>query len=259
MNGMIVKRFFDAHYPLDLAYDWDNVGLQIGTLNKEITGALLTLDVTKDVVDEALDKGCNLIIAHHPLIFTPLKSVLSDTYKGQVIEKLIKHDIALYVSHTNYDLGHAGMNAVLASRLNLKDDDVLEMVTETHGIGRIGKLHKKMPLKEAVEYIKQCLEMPHGRLITSNPNKDVLTVAISGGSGASHMFEAKKKGADVYITGDVSYHQAHDMLQMGLTALDIGHYAEKHFAKALMNELVEYGATFTIYESEINLDPFNYV
>lgn len=259
MNGISIKRFFENFYPLDLAYEWDNVGLQVGTLNKEITGVLLTLDVTKEIVAEALEKNCNLIVAHHPLIFTPLKSILSDTYKGQLFETLIKHNIAVYVSHTNYDLGHSGMNTVLASKLALENQAVLEMVSETHGIGRIGKLKEKLPLQEAVNYVKEALAIDHGRLITNKTNKTVETIAISGGSGASHMFEAKRKGADLYITGDVSYHQAHDMLQMGLTALDIGHYAEKHFAKALKRELIEYGIEFPIYESEIDLDPFTFV
>lgn len=259
MNGTIIKQFFDTYYPLDLAYDWDNVGLQVGTLNKTVSGVLLTLDVTKDVVKEALDKNCNVIIAHHPLIFTPMKQIISDAYKGQLIEMLIKHDIAVYVSHTNYDLGHDGMNTVLANKLNLQDPEILEMVSETHGIGKIGKLKEKMPLSEAVAYIKKALAMKHGRLITNKPEKLVQTIAISGGSGASHMFEAKRKGADLYITGDVSYHQAHDMLQLGLTAIDIGHYAEKHFALALKQALIDYGAEFAIYESDIDLDPFTFV
>ena len=259
MNGMIIKRFFDESYPLDLAYEWDNVGLQIGTLNKPITGALITLDVTKEVVDEALKNNCNLIIAHHPLIFTPLKNILSDAYKGHLIEMLIKNDITVYVSHTNYDLGHSGMNTVLSEKLELHDSKILEMVSETHGIGKIGKLPKKMPLKEAVEYVKTKLEIAHGRLITHRPKKNVEVIAISGGSGASHMFEAKRQGADLYITGDVSYHHAHDMLQMGLTGLDIGHYAEKHFAVALKTELLKYGVEFPVFESNIDLDPFTYV
>ena len=259
MNGVMIKRFFEEKYPLHLAYDWDNVGLQIGSLNKKVTGILITLDVTKEVIDEAISKECNLIIAHHPMIFKPLKHILSDTYKGAIIEKLIKSDISLYVSHTNYDLGHDGMNTVLANRLNLKNTEVLEFVEEDQGIGKIGDLPKTMTLDEAITYIKTHLEMKHARLITSKPDKKVTKVAISGGSGASHMFEAKRKAADLYITGDISYHQAHDMLQLGLSALDIGHYAEKHFSKALALELKDYGIDVAIYESTIDLDPFIFV
>ncbi len=259
MNGVTIKRFFDEKFPRDLAYEWDNVGLQIGTLNKEITGVLLTLDVTKDIVDEAIKKRANLIIAHHPLIFKPMQNILTDSYKGNVLERLIKEDIAVYVSHTNYDIGHDGMNTVLAEKLGLKNTEILEMLSESHGIGKIGDF-EPMKLSEAIPTIKKRLGMKAGRLITNRSGDKVIKkVAISGGSGASHMAMAKYKGADLYITGDVSYHQAHDMLQLGLSTLDIGHYVEKHFMTALKHQLEDYGLTCPVYESSIDQDPFTYV
>ncbi len=258
MNGMKIKTFFETNYPLDLAYDWDNVGLQVGTLNRPLTGVLIALDLTKEIIEEALEKKANLIITHHPFIFKPLKNVLTDTYKGKVLELLMKHDITLYVSHTNYDLGHEGMNTVLAKKLGLKAIEPLDMVTDTHGIGRIGRI-PKMPLKEAIVYIKKALDIDHARLITDAPDQSVEKIAICGGSGAEDMFEAKRKGADIYLTGDISYHQAHDVLQMGLSALDIGHYAEKHFAKALKEELLAAKITCPIYVSAYDLDPFIHV
>ncbi|MFW5865340.1 MAG: Nif3-like dinuclear metal center hexameric protein [Candidatus Izemoplasmataceae bacterium] len=258
MNGQLIKRFFDDKYPIDLAYEWDNVGLQVGTLNKEIKSILISLDLTKEVLDEAIKLKVNLIITHHPLVFKPLYNILTDSYKGRLIETLIKHDIALYVSHTNYDLGHSGMNQVLADLLDLKNQRPLEMVTPTNGIGKIGEI-KPLPMNEAITYIKEKLNMKNARLISKNANKKVKTIAISGGSGSSHMFAAKKEGADLYVTGDISYHNAHDMLQMGLNALDIGHYAEKNFKKALKQELIDAEIDCPIYESSIDLDPFKYV
>lgn len=259
MNGIDIKRFFDEKYPRDLAYEWDNVGLQIGTLNKPITGILLTLDVTREVVDEAMNRQANLIIAHHPLVFKPLSNILTDSYKGGLIETLIKNDIAVYVSHTNFDLGHEGMNTLLAERLGLENPEILEYETETHGIGKIGTIDPT-PMHEAIKTIKQRLDMTHARLITQKtPDTIIKTIAISGGSGASHMFEAKKKGVDLYITGDVSYHQAHDMLQVGLSTLDIGHYVEKHFMHGLKKQLTAYGITCPIHESLIDQDPFTHV
>ncbi len=258
MSGIDIKRFFDARYPEHLAYEWDNVGLQIGTLNKALTGVLTALDLTKDVLDEAIEKDTNVIIVHHPVIFKPLRQILTDAHKGQLIARIIKKDIAVYAAHTNYDLADNGMNDMLARKLGLENVDILEYESETHGIGRIGDVEKK-PLQETVEWIKARLDMPYARLITKRPNKHVKRIAISGGSGAHHMFEAKKKQASLYITGDVSYHEAHDMLEMGLTALDIGHYAEKHFAKALAEELRAYGIEAPVQESEIVTDPFTLV
>ena len=259
MNGVTIKQFFETKYPKDLAYEWDNVGLQIGTLNKEITGILIALDVTKDVLKEAIQKRANVIIAHHPLIFKPMNNILSDSYKGSVIETLLKEDIALYVSHTNYDLGHSGMNTVLANKLNLKNPEILEYETQTHGIGKIGDF-EPMALKDALKVIKKRLNIQNARLISNKRDDKVIKkIAISGGSGASHMAMAKFKGADLYITGDVSYHQAHDMLQMGLSTLDIGHYVEKHFMDALKEELSEAGVDAPIYTSGVDLDPFTFV
>jgi len=258
MNGIKIKQYFETHYPIKLAYEWDNVGLQIGTLNKEVTGILLTLDVTKEVVQEALDEHCNVIIAHHPLIFKPLKNILTDAYKGQLIETLIKHDITVYVAHTNYDLGDRGMNTMLADKLALKNQEILEFETESHGIGRIGEI-EPMHLDEAVDYIKSKLSLTHVRLVNKKSNKRIKRIAISGGSGASHMFSAKFKNADLYLTGDISYHQAQDMIQMGLSAIDIGHYAEKHFSEALKQDLLNDGFDVKLYVSQQDLDPFTFV
>ncbi len=258
MNGVTIKRFFDERYPLDLAYEWDNVGLQIGTLNKELSGVLIALDLTKEVIEEAVNNDANLIIVHHPLIFKPLKDIKTDAYKGQMIERLIKKDIAVFVSHTNYDLGHNGMNETLSKKLGLKNVKILEYEDDAHGIGRIGDIDPT-PLQEAVETVKKRLNMEYGRLITRKDQKTVKRIAISGGSGAHHMFEAKFKNADLYITGDVTYHQAHDMLQLGLTALDIGHHVEKHFASALKEELDAYGVKAPIYESAVDTNPFKLI
>lgn len=258
MNGVKIKTFFEQNFPTELAYEWDNVGLQIGTLNKTLTGILIALDVTKDVVTEAIKKNVNLIIVHHPLFFKPVLNILSDSYRGALVEKLIKNDIALYVAHTNYDVAEAGMNAVLAEKIGLENTDILDYESSSHGIGRIGRF-KETSLFDTVRIIKDRLGIDHARLITNRPDKRVSTIAISGGSGASHMFAAKRKGADLYITGDVSYHQAHDMLQLGLTGLDIGHHAEQHFAKALKAALVEIAEDCPVYESNVDLDPFTFV
>lgn len=259
MNGSAVKHYMETAFPKDLAYEWDNVGLQIGTLNQTLKGIYVTLDVTKDAVHEAIEQGANVIIAHHPLLFKPLNHILSDQYKGKVIEMLLKNNIAVYVAHTNYDIAHGGMNDMLASKLGMEDIKVLEYTDETHGIGRIGAYGPKT-LQATIEDIKTKLNLNDARLITNRSlDKKVKTLAISGGSGSHHMAMAKFKGADLYVTGDISYHQAHDMLQMGLSVLDVGHYAEKHFIPAIKEGLREAGIDVPIHESTINQDPFKTV
>ena len=259
MNGQIIRNFFETNYPLELAYDWDNVGLQIGSLDKSLTGVLITLDVTLEVLEEAVRKGANLIISHHPLIFKPLKQIVTDTYKGRLIEQLLSSKMTVYVSHTNYDLGHTGMNQVLADRLKLLNQSVLEAVGENHGLGRVGQMPEPLVLPEAIGYIKRALDLRHARLIGTLDDRHIHTLAISGGSGASQMVHAKARGADLYLTGDVSYHQAQDMRQLELCALDIGHYTERLFMTALKRELESFGVSVPIHESRINLDPFTIV
>ena len=256
MNGKIIRSFFETKYPLELAYDWDNVGIQVGTLDKPLTGVLIALDVTLEVLEEALDRKANLIISHHPLIFKPLKNIVTDTYKGHLIERLLNLGISVYVSHTNYDLGHTGMNQVLADRLGLTAQKVLERIDDTYGLGRVGQLPKPLPLKDTIDHIKKALNLDYAKLIGTLDERRIQTLAISGGSGASQMTHAKSQGADLYLTGDVSYHQAQDMRQLNLLALDIGHYTEHLFASALKKELEAYGISVPIYESRMNLDPF---
>lgn len=120
-KGQTVIGYMEQLAPKHLAEEWDNVGLQVGTLQKEITGVLVALDVNEQVVDEAVAKGCNLIIAHHAVIFRPIKGILTDTPMGRLYEKLIKHDIAVYISHTNLDVAEGGMNDWMAEALGIEN------------------------------------------------------------------------------------------------------------------------------------------
>ena len=256
MNGKTIKTFFETRYPLETAYEWDNVGLQIGTLNKTLSGILIALDLTKETLTEAVDKDVNLIITHHPVIFTPLTAVLTDTYKGRLIKDCLCHDMSVYVAHTNYDVGENGMNKVLADRIGLNNQSVLEETGETHGIGRIGDVDDA-PFTEFVEHVKKRLSLKTVRIIAHDASRPVKRVAVSGGSGTAYIETAKIKGADLYLTGDVRYHDALEMTQLGLRGLDIGHFAERHFAKALRAELNNAGITVPVHVSERMLDPFS--
>ena len=134
-NGYEVIQLFENFSPKYLAAEGDPIGLQIGTLSKKVKKVIVALDVTEEVVDEAITEGVDLIIAHHPLIYRPLKKVISEQPSGRTVEKLIKHDIALYVAHTNLDIAEGGVNDMLAEALELKDTSILKV---THR----EKLHK---------------------------------------------------------------------------------------------------------------------
>ena len=257
MNGLEIKIIIESLYPKDLAYEWDNVGLQIGTLNKEISNILLTLDLRDEVVDEAISMKVDLIIVHHPLIFSPIKNINTDTYKGKVIEKLIKNEITLYVAHTNFDISNHGMNLILANMLGLENQEIIDYTTDSEGLGRVGDI-KELSMEKAISFIKETFQVEHARFI-GDINSSVKRIAISGGSGSRNIYNAKKVKADLYVTGDLSYHIAHDVLAIGLNALDIGHNIEKFFVYELKKVLKNAGVKSNIIISTINTDPYKFI
>lgn len=125
VNGQEIIRLFEQFSPKALAVEGDKIGLQIGTLNKKIKNVMVTLDVLEETVDEAIAKNVDLIIAHHPPVFRPLKNIVTDQPGGRLIEKCIKHDIAVYAAHTNLDVADGGVNDMLADALGLEETKVL--------------------------------------------------------------------------------------------------------------------------------------
>ena len=251
MNAIDIIKYLETKYPKSLAYDWDNVGLQVGSLNKKTKSILITLDVTKEVIKEAIAKKVDLIISHHPLIFKPLMSLSIESPRGWMINQLIKNDIALYTMHTNYDLADGGMNDELARLLNIQEPKLLD---EIELIGRVGSVEPQS-MKSYIDFVKTTLQIDSSRFIGSL-DKPVKRVGISGGSGSNHVGQAKKQNCDLYITGDVTYHTALDCLQMGLNVLDIGHYAEKIFKKAIRNDLQSQFLDVLILESMVDTNPY---
>lgn len=126
-TGFEIIQIFEGIYPIHLAEKWDNIGLQIGTLDKEVNKVLVTLDVALEVVEEAINVGAELIIAHHPIIFKPLKNLHTDTHYGKIIELCVKHDIAVYAAHTNLDAADGGVNDLLAEALELQNTEILDI------------------------------------------------------------------------------------------------------------------------------------
>ena len=145
MRGSDFKSIFENLYPTEFAYSWDNVGLQVGTFKKEINNILISLDLTEDVIEDAINKKCELILVHHPLIFSPLKTILTDNFKGKALELLIKNDISLYVAHTNFDIAKDGMNDILSNILNFEGVEVLQNILnfKDEGLGKTGYVKER--------------------------------------------------------------------------------------------------------------------
>ena len=257
MNGRKIITLFESLYPKNLAYEWDNVGLQIGTLNKTINKILLTLDVTKEVIEEAIENQCELIIAHHPLIFTPIKGIQTESYQGNIIKELIKNEITLYIAHTNFDISNYGMDSMLASMIGLTKQENLDDITDNEGLGKIGDV-KEQTVQDFITHVKTVFKVDNARFI-GNLDDKVTRVAISGGSGSSNIFNAVHKKADLFITGDITYHKALDCVNYGINTLDIGHYIEHHFMYHLKNVLETEGVTAEVITSQVVTNPYTFV
>ncbi len=251
MNLVEIIKYFETKYPKELAYEWDNVGVQVGSLNILAKKVLVTLDVTKEVVKEAIDLKVNMILSHHPLIFNPIDRIIFDTPRGWIIKNLIKHNITVYSAHTNYDLADGGMNDEFARILNLKNPSLLD---EIDNIGRYGDI-EEMTFDEFLAKIKKDLKLDHVKVI-GRTDKLIQRVGISGGSGSKHMYQAKKQNCDVYLTGDVTYHTALDAIQSGMTLVDIGHHAEKIFVEAIKRDLTSVFPEIEFISSSVNTNPY---
>ncbi|MEC9484367.1 MAG: Nif3-like dinuclear metal center hexameric protein [Candidatus Izemoplasma sp.] len=254
MERTTLKTILDQLFKPEIAYEWDNVGLQVGGLNN-ITNILVTLDVTLDVVNEAITNNCNLIVAHHPLLFKPQKKVLNNTPLGAIVHALIKNDIALYIAHTNFDLLPNGMNTTLANLLHLNNQTVLDPIEETHGIGVIGTIDKALPVLDVIEEVKDAFNLP-SVMYVGDTDKAIKTVAIVGGSGSSFIDLAHQKSADLFITGDVTYHHALEAKALGLALLNVNHNIEQYGVVQMERMLIDALPEHTIILSQIDTNPY---
>ncbi|OEH93718.1 Nif3-like dinuclear metal center hexameric protein [Bacillus solimangrovi] len=364
-----IIQAFEQFSPKSLAVEGDKIGLQVGTLNKRVRKVMVALDVLDEVVDEAIEEGVDLIIAHHPLIFRPIKKLIIDQGQGKIITKLIKHDIAVYAAHTNLDVTNGGVNDLMADALGLIDTEVLVptyedelkkfivFVPEDHaqiirevlgtagaghignyshctyntngmgtflpgeqtdpfigtkgkieevnevkietivprskikavvsamlkahpyeepaydilplenkgqvlGLGRIGLLQEPMTLSDFAKHVKQSFDVKGVRVVGSL-DSIVKKVAVLGGDGNKYWQSAKFKGADVYVTGDMYYHVAHDAMMENLNIVDPGHNVEKVMKEGVRNILQtfieEKKYETLITTSKLNTDPFQFV
>lgn len=225
-----IMQVIEASYPRKAALDFDNVGLLAGRSDKEVERVYLALDATDAVIDRAIRAGADMLITHHPLIFSAVKKVTDEDFITRRVIKLIRNDISYYAMHTNYDV--LGMAELSEKILGIKDTEVLDVTMEnengkTEGIGRIGFLEKPMTLEECCVYVKHRLKL--GSLkVFGDMGRNVSRMAVSPGSGKSAIAAALQKGADVLVTGDIGHHDGLDAVEQGLAVIDAGHYGTEY-------------------------------
>ena len=221
-----VMQAMERIAPRRLAEAWDNPGLLIGSPADEVRKILVALDVREETIEQAIEDGCDLIVTHHPLIFRGVKAVRTDDATGRKIARLIRADIAVFAAHTNLDSAAGGVNDVLAERLGLVSPvSLVEGAADGEpGLGRIGELPAPLSLEDFAAFVKTHLELSALRVVCAGSHA-VHRVALCGGSGAEFIGRAAAKGADVYVTGDVKYHDAERAVGLGIHVLDAGHFA----------------------------------
>ena len=207
--------------PLGIQEKWDNSGLCIGSPEAEVSSVLVGLDCTEELVDEAVACGADMIVTHHPLIFSGLKKISPDDIVGAAVIKAVKAGISIYAAHTNADKVIAGVSGAMAAKLGLENVAILDEDGEGTGLGVVGDLPEPLTAEEAVELVKSRFKLKAMR--ASRPVEGMISrVAMCGGSGGSLIGAAKASGAQLYLSGDISYHNF--FTPENFMIMDIGHY-----------------------------------
>ena len=243
--------------PLSIQEGWDNSGLCVGSPDDEVTSAIFALDCTEALVDEAVACGADMIITHHPLIFSGLKKISPDDQVGAAVIKAIKNGIAIYAAHTNADKVIAGVSGAMAAKLGLADVRILSEDGEGTGLGVVGDLPRSLTADEAVALVKEKFGLK--MLKVSRPLETRISrVAMCGGSGGSLIGAARKSGAQLYISGDISYHNF--FTDEGFMIMDIGHYeSEIEIVNILFSLIKKNFPTFAVRITQnINSNPIYY-
>ena len=244
-----IIEYLDSKFRPELQEDYDNSGFLLGHSGNDYHGSMVALDLTPDVIDEALETGCNLIVTHHPFIFHGIRRLTDGDMTGRMVESLIKNDIAVYAAHTNLDNLAWGVNGILAKKLRLEGCHILKPTVEANtGAGMVGMLAAPTTTEDFLQIVKQTLGLPAIRY--AGGKSMVQRVAICGGAGSFLIEEALASGADIYLTADLKYHDfQHGTDHMVLA--DIGHYESEQFAKEIIfHTISEKFSNFAVRISE---------
>ena len=276
MKIIEVVNALERFAPLPLQEDYDNAGLQVGLTAADVSGALLCLDVTEQVVDEAVVNGCNLIVSHHPLIFHRLSCISDADYVQRTVMKAIEHKVAIVSMHTNLDAAEGGVNFKIAEKLGLCDVRFIGKTqtatapqplgagtpgttTEVRGgEGVIGRFAEPMAADDFLLLVKQRFDV---ECVMANEllRRPIATVALCGGAGDFLLPVAVKAGADAFLTGEMHYHQYFGYEQRVQIAV-IGHYQSEQYTKEILRDIIQRDCPgVRCVMSAINTNPILYI
>ena len=207
--------------PGEAAMEWDNVGHLLGDPDQAVERVLVALDITEGVADEAIASGCQLVVAHHPVMncrWTPVQNIRDDTFQGHLFLKLLRNNVSAICMHTNLDIAWGGVNDALAQRLELVDPGPLC----ENGLGRVGEYPESVALADYVRFV--CQPLGCNGLRYADAGKPVRRVAVGGGACGEFEEDAIRAGCDTFVTADLSYHQFLDAAGKGINLIDAGHF-----------------------------------
>lgn len=222
-----IVRILETLASPSLAETWDNVGLQVGDPRRTVTTVWTALDPTPRVIRAACDSRVDLLVTHHPLIFRALKRIDGATAQGASILDAVIHGLAIYAMHTNFDAAAGGLNDVLAERIGLKRVEPLGVeagaLPGASGIGRVGRIAPGLTVRALAQVVKRKLLIDRVRVV-GDPGKRIERVALVAGSGGSLLSLFLQSRAELFVTGDLRYHDAREIEAAGKAAIDIGHF-----------------------------------
>lgn len=250
---------FELEFPPNTAWSDDSIGLQINNSKSRIKNVYLTLELNEDSISEALSCSSDLIITFHPLIFSPLSSINTDNRVGNLVSKLIKHDIGLYAIHTNFDSHPLGTSYELCKKLGFEKKEFLvpDAGSVGYGMGIIAELENSITLSELLKKISDICNSPIR--YNTGLTEEIYKIGILGGSGSSYIQEANNKNCDVFITADIKYHDFHSV-KGKMAIIDPGHYEMEQFVPVAMKNILKekLGKEVNLITGSILTNPVNY-
>lgn len=253
-----LAEILESDFPLHYAFEGDNVGLLVGDGNTEITSVLATCDVDLPVVKEAIEKGSNLILSHHPLMFRPLKRLTETNPEQKAIRLAVSNGISIYSAHTNLDSGRGGINDLMASMVGMKNTEIIDVLggegEKKYGFGRMCDLDKPLTLTQIMHDVIERFSAD-GLRYAGDKNSLIRRIAVNTGGGADVIPMCIERGCDLLITGDIKYNGYRDAVEMGMCIIDIMHYDSEHIVKEWFeNYLLEKCPALTVHKSLSNIN-----
>lgn len=252
---------FETKWPLDSAEDWDRPGLMLGSINAEISKVLLSVDVTKEILEQAIELEADLVLSHHPMFLRGVTALPENSFQGELVALAIKNEIAIFAAHTNADFQETGVSNSLAKALGLNDLLPLDPASDQGVIGNIAETN----LIEFVRHASRILpSVAAGLKVLGDPEKRISKVGLLGGAGDSFLQAALKSGVDLFITSDLRHHPASDFkaqaaIDGGPALMDISHWAaEWLWLEVAASELKRAFPTVEFVVSDINTDPWDF-